>query len=120
MMHAQVKKTFANELACFTFVIRTEGWIGLYTRGFDLTVARETPINAIYLDVFESLITSIQSLGPVGAPFVCGAIIGCACWIPVYPIDVVNTRNKMRLVKSLPALGKSLFNYMKTRVLVSS
>lgn len=93
-MQAQDKKTrHANELECIKFVIRTEGWIGLFTRGFAPTVAREIPINAIYFVVFESLMeTSIQSLGPVGAPFVCGAISGCACWIPVYPIDVVNTR----------------------------
>ena len=25
------------------------------------------------------------------APLLCGAISGCACWIPVYPIDVVKT-----------------------------
>eukprot|EP00566_Odontella_aurita_P000875 CAMPEP_0113532006 /NCGR_PEP_ID=MMETSP0015_2-20120614/3810_1 /TAXON_ID=2838 /ORGANISM="Odontella" /LENGTH=93 /DNA_ID=CAMNT_0000430901 /DNA_START=1067 /DNA_END=1348 /DNA_ORIENTATION=- /assembly_acc=CAM_ASM_000160 len=30
------------------------------------------------------------SLGSV-APLVCGAMSGCACWIPVYPIDVVKT-----------------------------
>ena len=30
------------------------------------------------------------SLGSV-APLVCGAISGCACWIPVYPVDVVKT-----------------------------
>lgn len=95
MMQAQDKKSrFANELECLKFVTRTEGWIGLFTRGLGPTMARELPTNAIYFVVFESLMqTSIPNdLGPVGAPFLCGAISGCACWIPVYPIDVVNTR----------------------------
>lgn len=94
-MQAQDKKSrYANELECLRYVTRTEGWIGLFTRGLGPTLARELPTNAIYFVVFESLMqTSIpDSLGLVGSPFVCGAISGCACWIPVYPIDVVNTR----------------------------
>ena len=95
MMQAQDKKSqYANEVECLKVVIKTEGWIGLFTRGLAPTLARELPTNAIYFVVFESLMqTSIlATLGSVGAPFVCGAISGCACWIPVYPIDVVNTR----------------------------
>jgi hypothetical protein len=95
MMQAQDRKSrYSNELECLRVVIRTEGWIGLFTRGLGPTMARELPTNAIYFVVFEQLMqTSMKNgLGPVGAPFVCGAISGCACWIPVYPIDCVNTR----------------------------
>ena len=95
MMQAQDRKSrYANELECLRVVIQTEGWIGLFTRGLGPTIARELPTNAIYFVVFELLMqTSIKNgLGPVGAPFICGAISGCACWVPVYPIDVVNTR----------------------------
>ena len=87
MMQAQDKKSrFANEWECLKYVTRTEGWIGLFTRGLGPTLARELPTNAIYFVVFESLMqTSIPDiLGPVGSPFVCGAMSGCACWIPVY------------------------------------
>ncbi len=56
-------------------------------------MAREVPSNAIYFVVYGLLMqTAIKDTLGIMAPMVCGAISGMACWIPVYPIDVVKTR----------------------------
>jgi len=92
MMQAQQNSLYANELECAQAVIETEGWGGLFSRGLGPTLAREIPSYAIYFLVYGILMqtTPAENLGSV-APLVCGAISGCACWIPVYPIDVVKT-----------------------------
>lgn len=91
MMQAQQNSMYANELECIQAVLKNEGWGGLLTRGLGPTLAREVPSYAIYFVVYRLLMTSLEGgLGNV-APLVCGAMSGCACWVPVYPIDVVKT-----------------------------
>ncbi|KAL7520029.1 hypothetical protein ACHAWX_004780 [Stephanocyclus meneghinianus] len=92
MMQAQQTTKYANELECIQAVLTNEGWMGLFSRGLGPTLAREVPSYAIYFVVYGVLIQSTlaEGLGNV-APLVFGAISGCACWIPVYPIDVVKT-----------------------------
>ncbi|KAL9179289.1 hypothetical protein ACHAXT_008579 [Thalassiosira profunda] len=91
MMQAQ-SNAYANELECIQAVLENEGWTGLFSRGLGPTLARETPSYAIYFVCYGLLMQTApaESLGSV-APLVCGAISGCACWIPVYPINVVKT-----------------------------
>jgi solute carrier family 25 carnitine/acylcarnitine transporter 20/29 len=94
MMQAQENRTlYANDIECFKLILLNEGWFGLLTRGFGPTLAREIPSNAIYFVVYGLLMQTVMkdALG-VMASMVCGAISGMACWIPVYPIDVVKTR----------------------------
>jgi hypothetical protein len=96
MMQAQEKgalSQYANELECIKSIVQNEGWFGLLTRGLNLTLAREVPSNAIYFVVYGLLMqTAMKDALGVMASMVCGAISGIACWIPVYPIDVVKTR----------------------------
>ena len=96
MMQAQPgdeAKKYANELECLRAVLETEGWAGLFSRGLGPTLAREIPSYAINFLVYGLLVQTglAQSLGGA-APLACGALSGAACWIPVYPIDVVKTR----------------------------
>ena len=92
MMQAQQNSLYKNELECIRAVLENEGWIGLFTRGLGLTLAREVPSYAIYFVAYCTLMSTAMA-GGLGsmAPLVCGAMSGCACWIPVYPIDVVKT-----------------------------
>ena len=92
MMQAQENGSlYANELECFNAILRSEGWLGLLTRGFGITL--EVPSNAIYFVVYGLLMqTAMKDTLGIMASMVCGAISGMACWIPVYPIDVVKTR----------------------------
>ena len=94
MMQAQENGSlYASELECIKSIIHNEGWLGLLTRGFWPTLAREVPSNAIYFVVYGLLMqTALQNALAIMASMVCGAISGMACWIPVYPIDVVKTR----------------------------
>ena len=92
MMQAQQNSVYANELECIQAVLENEGWGGLFSRGLGPTLAREVPSYAIYFVVYGLLIkTSAASYMGSLAPLVCGALSGCACWVPVYPIDVVKT-----------------------------
>ncbi len=107
MMQAQENHSlYANEQECIRSILQSEGWFGLLTRGFGPTLAREVPSNAIYFVVYGLLMqTAIKDTLGIMAPMVCGAISGMACWIPVYPIDVVKTR--MQNTKGGPsAIGK--------------
>jgi len=92
MMQAQQNSLYANELECIQAVLENEGWTGLFSRGLGPTLAREIPSYAIYFVVYGVLMqtATAENLGSV-APLVCGALSGCACWVPVYPIDVVKT-----------------------------
>ena len=107
MMQAQEKGSlylYANELECIKSILDNEGWFGLLTRGFGLTFAREVPSNAIYFVVYGLLMqTAMKDTLGIMASMVCGAISGMACWIPVYPIDVVKTR--MQNTKGGPSAG---------------
>ena len=94
MMQAQDHNSlYANELECIKAVLKSEGWIGFLTRGLDVTMAREVPSNIVYFVVYGLLMQTAmkESIG-IMASMVAGAAAGMACWIPVYPIDVVKTR----------------------------
>ncbi|KAL7528121.1 hypothetical protein ACHAWF_002445 [Thalassiosira exigua] len=87
---AQQNYLYANELECIQAVLENEGWTGLFSRGLGPTLTKEVPRYRIYFVVYGVLMQTAlaEGLGIV-APLVCGAISGCACWILVYPIDVL-------------------------------
>jgi len=92
MMQASGKSLYKNEFHCAEAVIRNEGWEGLFGRGLGATIAREVPSYGIYFVVYSLLMQTAAAdlLGGI-APLVFGAMSGCACWLPVYPVDVVKT-----------------------------
>ena len=93
MMQAQSgPDAYANELECINAVLKKEGIGGLMGRGLSTTIAREVPSYCIYFVVYGVLMsTSLFIWMDKLAPLVAGALSGMACWIPVYPIDVVKT-----------------------------
>eukprot|EP00977_Amphora_coffeiformis_P020498 scaffold8306_cov171-Amphora_coffeaeformis.AAC.15 len=84
-----------DEKACMDAVLLQEGWQGLLTRGLGCTMIREIPAYSLYFGVYGGLqafggdLTTF--LGPTWAPALYGATAGCACWLPIYPIDVIRT-----------------------------
>jgi solute carrier family 25 carnitine/acylcarnitine transporter 20/29 len=86
----QASSQYAHELECLKAVVDTEGWEGLFGRGLGPTLAREVPSYGIYFVVYGLFMQTPAAtlLGPT-APLLFGALSGCACWIPVYPVDVV-------------------------------
>lgn len=85
---------YKNELDCLQAILKSpQGFLGLLGRGLGPTLAREVPSYGIYFMVYGKLMqTSLAtSLGSPVAPLLFGALTGMACWIPVYPIDVVKT-----------------------------
>ena len=54
---------------------------------------------SLYFGVYGALQTycgggdsgTTSLLGPTGTAALYGAIAGCACWLPIYPIDVIRT-----------------------------
>jgi len=86
------KPAYSNELECIKVVLQNEGWSGLMGRGLGPTLAREIPSYGIYFFVYGLLSTMpyTEYMGKL-APLVNGALSGMACWVPVYPIDVVKT-----------------------------
>jgi len=85
---------YENELDCLQAILKSpQGFLGLLGRGLGPTLAREVPSYGIYFMVYGKLMqTSLAaSLGSPVAPLLFGALTGMACWIPVYPIDVVKT-----------------------------
>jgi hypothetical protein len=52
--------------------------------------------------------TAVKETLGIMAPMICGAISGMACWIPVYPIDVVKTR--MQNTKGRPSASEKSAN----------
>ena len=66
-------------------------------RGLGCTMLREVPAYTLYFGVYGYLMACEPLTSVVGgteswlAPALFGAFAGCACWIPVYPIDVVKT-----------------------------
>ena len=93
MMQAQSgPDAYANELECVNAVLQKEGITGLMSRGLSTTIAREVPSYCIYFVVYGVLMaTPLFIWMDKLAPLVAGALSGMACWIPVYPIDVVKT-----------------------------
>jgi solute carrier family 25 carnitine/acylcarnitine transporter 20/29 len=94
-MQASGAQNYDNqEHACVQAVLQQEGWSGLLGRGLLCTMLREIPAYALYFSVYGSLMqtdwlasASVQQL----APGLYGAVAGCACWLPIYPIDVIKT-----------------------------
>jgi hypothetical protein len=81
---------YKNEIECCQAILRTEGWKGFMGRGLGATLAREIPSYGIYFCFYGFVIkSSIASLLGPAAPLVFGALAGMACWLPVYPVDVV-------------------------------
>lgn len=91
MMQAQPEYT--NEFQCARDVLDGEGWVGLMGRGLGPTLAREIPGYGIYFWSYGILMQQevVRSMLGPAAPLVFGALAGMACWIPVYPVDVVKT-----------------------------
>lgn len=88
----QASDEYANELHTVDVILKTEGWLGLMTRGLGPTLAREIPSYGIYFVTYGLLMqTVIPTIFGSAAPLISGAAAGCACWVPVYPIDVVKT-----------------------------
>lgn len=86
------EKLYKNELDCIKAILRSEGWVGFMNRGLAPTIIREVPSYMIYFVIYGILMKQFANyIGPHVAPLIMGAIAGCACWIPVYPVDVVKT-----------------------------
>lgn len=84
------KRYYKNEIECLYAILRNEGLKGLMLRGLGPTLAREVPSFVIYFVVYALFIKSQIITGKL-ASLVGGALAGCICWIPVYPIDIVKT-----------------------------
>ena len=84
-----------NDHDCVSAVLHHEGWTGLLGRGLGCTMLREIPAYSLYFGVYGALQTYgtavTACLGPTLATAVYGATAGCACFVPIYPIDVVKT-----------------------------
>lgn len=82
-----------NTWLCARHIVTNEGLFAL-TRGFLLTVTRETPACAIYFtcyELFKNLFDANN--GNVGLKvFTAGGLAGCMSWIFTYPVDVFKTR----------------------------
>ena len=93
MMQASGKSLYQNDLQCAKAVIRTEGLTGLFGRGLGVTIAREVPSYGLYFVTYSLLsqTAAADMLGSNLSPLVFGALAGMACWLPVYPVDVVKT-----------------------------
>ena len=75
-----------NEVTVLRDMLSTDGgWLNLLTVGLWPTISREVPSYAIYFVTF-------RLLKDYGLPtLLAGGMAGVACWVPVYPIDVVKT-----------------------------
>lgn len=84
-----------DESQCMNAVLEQEGWKGLLGRGLGCTMLREIPAYSLYFGVYGGLqayCTDLSAfLGPTLTPALYGAAAGMACWLPIYPIDVIRT-----------------------------
>eukprot|EP00547_Thalassionema_nitzschioides_P000192 CAMPEP_0194213720 /NCGR_PEP_ID=MMETSP0156-20130528/14515_1 /TAXON_ID=33649 /ORGANISM="Thalassionema nitzschioides, Strain L26-B" /LENGTH=337 /DNA_ID=CAMNT_0038941817 /DNA_START=144 /DNA_END=1155 /DNA_ORIENTATION=- len=90
----QASNQYNNEFECVQALLKSpQGIYGLLSRGLGPTLAREVPSYGIYFVVYGTLMQTplATTLGSPFAPLLFGALTGMACWIPVYPIDVVKT-----------------------------
>ena len=82
---------YRSTYACVKDLVVNKG-LGSLTRGFYLTVLRETPACAMYFVSFE--IMTRKEKGDV-APFwhllIAGGISGCLSWVVTYPVDIIKT-----------------------------
>ena len=89
---------YANPFACIAALLRNGGVEGLLLRGLGATLLREVPAYIFYFTSYEFASTALLPGGslagliaPSLVPVVGGAAAGVACWVPVYPIDVIKT-----------------------------
>jgi len=84
-----------NEKECANAVLKQEGLKGFLTRGLGCTMIREIPAYSLYFGVYGGLQAYCSDwtaiLGPTLSPALYGAAAGMACWLPIYPIDVIRT-----------------------------
>jgi solute carrier family 25 (mitochondrial carnitine/acylcarnitine transporter), member 20/29 len=88
-----LESTHKNTWVCTRYIVENEGLFAI-TRGFLLTVSRETPACAIYFasnEFFKSLFDADNGYTGLKV-FTAGGIAGCLSWIFTYPIDVFKTR----------------------------
>merc|ERR1719183_889006 len=66
--------------------------MGFLFRGVGPTVGRETPSYGMHFVLYSIIVNYplVTNLG-IFASLFSGAVAGCGCWVPVYPIDVVKT-----------------------------
>jgi hypothetical protein len=96
----QSSKGQGTELQVLRNILRTpNGLSNLMFQGLLPTIFREVPSYGIYFVTFRVLMDGGlgAALGGGGggggaAALVCGALSGVACWVPVYPVDVVKTQ----------------------------
>lgn len=79
-------------------LIDSDGAGGVLFRGLGLTVVRQVPCYAIY---FWTSTVASQALADAGcnvglSSLVGGALAGGACWVPIYPVDVIKTNIQVR------------------------
>ncbi|GMI30674.1 hypothetical protein TrRE_jg9576 [Triparma retinervis] len=89
----QSSKGEGSELKVLSKILRSEnGLSNLMFQGLLPTVFREVPSYGIYFVTYRVLMDGgLGAAAGSAAALVCGAMAGIACWIPVYPIDVVKT-----------------------------
>ena len=92
LMQADVNR-YSNEIEATREIVKFDGINGLILRGLESTLLREIPGYALYFVVYTLLLRSAvgQTMGSLFGPLLCGAIAGCASWVPVYPFDVCKT-----------------------------
>lgn len=92
LMQSDSKHEYFSEFHCVSKIMSEDGILGLLFRGLDATIMREVPGYGIYFVVYSVLQRSALGLA-LGSysSLLCGALAGCASWLPVYPFDVIKT-----------------------------
>jgi len=90
---------YKSFLECLMKIYKYEnGFRGVF-RGLNLTIWREVPSFGVYFSSYEYLCrkTNAYDNNTVSIPklFLSGGIAGILCWVCVYPLDVIKTRQQM-------------------------
>jgi solute carrier family 25 carnitine/acylcarnitine transporter 20/29 len=90
---AKIRRTGAMHLGMKIF--KEEGLRGLY-RGYSITLAREIPGVAVSYGAFQYTRTKLREIWGEKTynSFISGAVAGVACWLCIYPQDLVKTRTQ--------------------------
>jgi solute carrier family 25 carnitine/acylcarnitine transporter 20/29 len=93
VMQASSASTFSSPIQCVKDVVRDDGLDGLLFRGFGATLLREVPAYSGYYLAYEVVSSYLLAFScpQFLTSLLGGAAAGVACWVPVYPIDVVKT-----------------------------